>query len=85
MNIFDWLKLPVTKEITDFDAPATTLLHAEIIKRKPFLKKLHMDFYNEFQGQCVLLQNALLYIALMLEGFGFLTQQTRFSISFLLR
>jgi hypothetical protein len=24
MNIFDWLKLPVTKEITDFDAPATT-------------------------------------------------------------
>ncbi len=48
MKIIDWLRLPETKEITDLDDPATTLLHAEIIQRKPFLKRVYIDFYRQF-------------------------------------
>jgi hypothetical protein len=28
------------------DDPRTTLLHGEIIQRKPFLKKLYLDWYQ---------------------------------------
>jgi len=43
MKTIDWLKLPETMD------PATTLLHAEIIQKKPFLKKLYIDFYKQFE------------------------------------
>ncbi len=43
------LKLPETKNISDLDHPSTTLLHREIIRSKPFLKNLYLDFYAEFQ------------------------------------
>jgi len=49
MKTIDWLKLPETMGIEDLDDPATTLLHAEIIQRKPFLKKLYIDFYKQFK------------------------------------
>ncbi len=49
MKIIEWLKLPKTMGIEKFDDPATTLLHAEIIQRKPFLKKLYIDFYRQFE------------------------------------
>ena len=47
MKIVEWLKLPETKCIKDLDDPATTLLHAEIVRKKPFLKKLYIDFYKQ--------------------------------------
>ena len=49
MKIIEWLKLPETMGIEDLDDPATTLLHAEIIQKKPFLKKLYIDFYKQFK------------------------------------
>ena len=48
MKIIQWLKLPETSRITNLDDPAVTLLHAEIIQKKPFLKKLYIDFYKQF-------------------------------------
>jgi len=42
-------KLPETRRIKDLDDSATTLLHAEIIQRKRFLRKLYADFYKEFE------------------------------------
>jgi len=49
MKLIEWLKLPQTRRIKDLDDPATTLLHAEIIQKKPFLKKLYIDFYKQFR------------------------------------
>lgn len=49
MKTIQWLKLPETMGIEDLDDPATTLLHAEIIQKKPFLKKLYIDFYKQFE------------------------------------
>ncbi len=49
MKTIQWLKLPETMGIEDLDDPATTLLHAEIIQKKPFLKKLYIDFYKQFK------------------------------------
>lgn len=49
MKIIDWLRLPETRDIKDLDDPATTLLHAKIIRRKPFLERVYIDFYRQFQ------------------------------------
>ena len=49
MKIIEWLKLPETMGIEDLDGPVTTLSHAEIIQKKPFLKKLYVDFYKQFE------------------------------------
>lgn len=49
MKIIDLLKLPETKDIQNLDDVSTTLLHAQIIQKKPFLKKLYIDFYNHFK------------------------------------
>ncbi|MHC4575296.1 MAG: class I SAM-dependent methyltransferase [Planctomycetota bacterium] len=48
MNIVEWLKLPETAKIKDLDDPATALLHAKVIQRKPFLKNIYADFYERF-------------------------------------
>jgi SAM-dependent methyltransferase len=48
MSVIEWLKLPDTRCIKDLDDPATTLLHAQIVQKKKFLKKLYIDFYKEF-------------------------------------
>jgi len=50
MKTFEWLKLPETRYIKDLDDPATTLLHAKIVQKKPFLKKLYIDFYKQFRS-----------------------------------
>jgi SAM-dependent methyltransferase len=47
MRIIEWLKLPEVRQIEDLDDPATTLLHAEIIQKKPLLRKLYIDFYRQ--------------------------------------
>jgi SAM-dependent methyltransferase len=49
MKIIEWLRLPETRCIKDLNDPATTLLHAEIIHKKPFLKKLYIDYYKKFR------------------------------------
>ncbi len=49
MKIIKWLRLPESKDIKDLDDPATTLLHAQIIQKKPFLKNLYIDFYKQLK------------------------------------
>ena len=49
MKTVEWLKLPETRYIKDLDDPAATLLHAKIVQKKPFLKKLYIDFYKQFR------------------------------------
>ena len=49
MKVIEWLKLPEVRQIEDLDDPATTLLHGQIIQKKPFLRKLYIDFYEEFK------------------------------------
>ena len=46
MKIMSLLKLPQTSNIEDLDDPSATILHAEIINSKGFLKKLYVDFYH---------------------------------------
>jgi SAM-dependent methyltransferase len=43
------LKLPERRGVQDIDVPQATLLHGEIIKRKPFLKAIYVDFYRELR------------------------------------
>lgn len=49
MKIIEWLKLPEARCIEDLDDPATTLLHAEVVQKKSFLRKLYIDFYKQFR------------------------------------
>jgi SAM-dependent methyltransferase len=49
MKMVEWLKLPENRDIKSLDDPATTLLHAEIIRKKPFLRNLYTEFYNQFK------------------------------------
>jgi len=50
MKVIEWLKLPQTRGIENLDDPAVTLLHGRIIQKKPFLKKLYIDFYKQLQS-----------------------------------
>jgi SAM-dependent methyltransferase len=47
--MIEWLKLPESTGIKDLDKPAATLLHAQIVRNKPFLQKLYTDFYKELR------------------------------------
>jgi SAM-dependent methyltransferase len=49
MKLIEWLRLPETTGIENLDDPATTLLHAGIIKSKPFLRNLYAEFYRQFR------------------------------------
>ena len=49
MKVIEWLKLAQTRYIEDLDDPAVTLLHAEIVQKKTFLRKLYIDFYKQFR------------------------------------
>ncbi|MGD0078507.1 MAG: class I SAM-dependent methyltransferase [Sedimentisphaerales bacterium] len=49
MAFWDLLKLPETRDIKNLDDPATTLLHAKILRSKALLKKLYSDFYRQFR------------------------------------
>jgi len=48
-NMLKWLKLPETENIHDTDDPSAALVHAKIIRQKPFLKRLYQDAYNYFK------------------------------------
>ncbi|MEK7173794.1 MAG: glycosyltransferase family 39 protein, partial [Patescibacteria group bacterium] len=43
------LQLPETRDITDVDDPSTTLIYGRIIRKKPFLKRLYRDFYEQIK------------------------------------
>jgi len=49
MKIIEWLKLPEVRGIENLDDPAVTLLHGRIIQKKPFLKRVYIDFYKQLQ------------------------------------
>lgn len=46
--MLSWLKIPQTRTITDLDDAATTELHRNILRSKPFMKRLYRDYYEEF-------------------------------------
>ena len=48
-KIIEWIKLPEVKNINDLDVPSTTALHSKIIQEKPYLRKLYVEFYNQFK------------------------------------
>ncbi|MFQ5964303.1 MAG: class I SAM-dependent methyltransferase [Candidatus Scalinduaceae bacterium] len=49
MKIVEWLRLREAGNIDDLDKPSTTLLRTKIIQQKLFLRKLYIDFYNQFK------------------------------------
>ena len=49
MGLIDWLRLPEAKDV-DLDAPSTTVQHARIIRQKPFLRRLYVDFYTQIRN-----------------------------------
>jgi SAM-dependent methyltransferase len=51
MKLIDRLKLPEISQIEDLDEASATVLHARILQKKVFLKKLYGDFYRELQSQ----------------------------------
>jgi hypothetical protein len=60
MKLIEWLKLPQTRSIENLDDPVTTLLHAEVIRNKPFLRRLYTDFYYQsFQTWLAVIENEL--------------------------
>ena len=48
MKLLEKLKLPEMRDIDNLDAPEVTLLHADIIRKKPFLRRVYIDFYRQF-------------------------------------
>ena len=48
-GMLEWFKLPETENIHDRDDPRAALVHAKIIQKKPFLKRLYQDAYNYFK------------------------------------
>jgi SAM-dependent methyltransferase len=50
MSLFDWLKMPESRCAEGLDDRIVTLVHAEILRRKPFLKRLYTDFYQELKS-----------------------------------
>ncbi len=49
LGIRDWLALPEAAALTNLDDLAAAQLHAQIIRRKPFLKRLYHDIYESFK------------------------------------
>jgi len=49
MKIPDRLKLVESQDIQDLDDPQTTLLHSQIIQKKPLLRRLYTDFYRRLK------------------------------------
>ena len=48
-RFMNYLKLPEAQELKELNGFNASLLHAKIIQKKPFLKKLYVDFYQEFK------------------------------------
>jgi SAM-dependent methyltransferase len=70
-----WLSLPEAQEIEDLDEASTTELHRQIIWKKPFLRRLYLDFYKEFK-RAIQQQPTGLFVELGSRG-GFLKRVMR--------
>ena len=46
----DWLKIPESKDIAGRDDREVTIEHAKILREKPFLQNLYMDFYSRLKA-----------------------------------
>lgn len=49
MGLLACLRLAELRDVDDLDDPAVTELHRRIIERKPFLRRLYVDFYRELE------------------------------------
>jgi SAM-dependent methyltransferase len=49
--IKNWRKLPEAAAITHLDDPAATVLHAQIIRRKGFLRRIYREIYRGFKAR----------------------------------
>ena len=65
------LQLPETRDIRDADDPETTLIYGRIIRKKPFLKRLYMEFYTELKALLPETKQAPVYVELG-SGCGFM-------------
>jgi SAM-dependent methyltransferase len=50
MKLLDRLKLPEAAQIDNLDDASATLVHARILQRKGFLRKLYVDFYTRLKN-----------------------------------
>lgn len=48
-KIRSWFKLPDVQGVDDLDDPKTSELHGDIIRSKPFLRKIYLSNYRELQ------------------------------------
>jgi SAM-dependent methyltransferase len=49
MKLFNWLKCPQNRCAEGQDDREATIAHGRILREKPFLKKLYVDFYKELK------------------------------------
>lgn len=69
LNLF---KLPEVKKIEDLDSTLSNDVHRNIILKKPFLKKLYLDYYKEFENALMKLPKG--YLVEIGSGAGFLKE-----------
>jgi SAM-dependent methyltransferase len=50
MGFLDLLKMPESRCVEGLDDRTVTLVHAQILQRKPFMKNLYADFYNQLKA-----------------------------------
>jgi len=72
--IFDILKFPDAKKIKDLDHFSATEVHAKIIQKKKFLKKLYVDYYNEMKDHVGYKEDAQDVIIELGSGGGFIKE-----------
>ena len=48
-KLLDYLRLGEVKDLEGLDSTAVSLLQANIIRKKPFLKRLYVDFYKQLK------------------------------------
>jgi len=71
--------MPQVRDIIDLDDPAATMLHSEIIRQKPFLRKLYIDFYNQFTTAVPDFENKV--VVELGSGGGFIKEIVRKAIT----
>jgi SAM-dependent methyltransferase len=69
-HLFSWLLLPANQCVENIDDLSATLLHAEIIQQKKFLRGLYSDFYHELKRYLKNLDNGT--IVELGSGSGFI-------------
>ncbi len=50
LSFLKFLALPQADQLTDLDDASTTVLHRDILNRKPFLRRIYQDYYEQMQA-----------------------------------